>query len=64
MLGERLAQLRRRLRQGALSAGVGGVAIGAAHDLGIGGVLVAVALGVIALDERATRSSVLPWGDR
>ncbi|WP_049987119.1 hypothetical protein [Halobellus rufus] len=64
MFEQRLERLRGRIRQGALSVGAGGVVIGASHDLAIGGVLLAVAFGAIALDERLTRSERLPWGGR
>lgn len=55
--------MRERVRQGAYSVGIGGVAL-ATQDLRIGAGLIAVAAVAIAFDERLTRSELIPWGGR
>jgi hypothetical protein len=54
--------MRDRIRRGAYSIGIGGAVV-ATQDLAAGAVLLAVAAGAVAVDERLTRWELLPWGE-
>ena len=54
--------MRERVRKMAYSMGAGGVVV-ATQEVTVGIALLAVAAGAIAVDERLTRSDLIPWGE-